>query len=121
MPKLIGLTGDVAKTRERERERKKTKEEEEEEEKKEEEKKIGPTLVRAGLIPGAIMKGLFLKRRPTFCTHFQLLFSPLHLHNLLPIMIFENFLLFCELHWPVPYPAVWFSFYFQVERKDMDI
>lgn len=69
--------------------------EEEEKKKKEEEeeKKMGPTLVRAGLIHGVIMKELFLKEGPTFCTPFQFLFSPIHPHDHLSIMIFENFLL----------------------------
>lgn len=60
-----------------------------------------------------ILKEIFQGEKPASCAHFL---------PLLPLtttaMVFENPFLFCEWYGPLPYSAVWFSFYFQVERKE---
>lgn len=63
-----------------------------------------------------ILKEIFKGEKPASCAHFQPLLSPVPLTT--PAMVFENPFLFCEWYGPLPYLAVWFSFYFQVERKE---
>lgn len=79
-----------------------------------------PTKIRTGLIH--MLKEIREGEKPVFCSHSQILLSPILPHNALPAMVFVNLLLFfCEHCWQLLYQLCGFLSIFKLKEKKMDI